>query len=70
MGVKVALDDYGVGYSNLMRLLTLPINTIKLDRSFTRDLITCTATDVNPSAAIIRSVVGLIGPRPGTGNGG
>jgi EAL domain-containing protein (putative c-di-GMP-specific phosphodiesterase class I) len=59
MGVKVALDDYGVGYSNLMRLLTLPINTIKLDRSFTRELITRTATDVNPSAAIIRSVVGL-----------
>ncbi|MGY2895439.1 EAL domain-containing protein [Deinococcus sp. UYEF24] len=59
LGVRVALDDYGVGYSNLMRLHTMPISTVKLDRSFTRDLMNDTGTDVNPSAAIIRSVVGL-----------
>ncbi|WP_407541270.1 EAL domain-containing protein [Deinococcus radiomollis] len=59
LGVRVALDDYGVGYSNLMRLHTLPISTVKLDRSFTRDLMNHTGADVNPSAAIIRSVVGL-----------
>ena len=59
LGVKIALDDYGVGYSNLMRLHTMPISTVKLDRSFTRDLMSGTGTDVNPSAAIIRSVVGL-----------
>jgi len=73
LGVRVALDDYGVGYSNLMRLHTLPISTVKLDRSFTRDLPghqpdaqgsgDWTSDDpgsgVNASAAIIRSVVGL-----------
>ncbi|WP_407569278.1 EAL domain-containing protein [Deinococcus altitudinis] len=59
LGVRVALDDYGVGYSNLMRLHTMPISTVKLDRSFTRDLMNDTGSDVNPSAAIIRSVVGL-----------
>lgn len=59
LGVRVALDDYGVGYSNLMRLHTMPISTVKLDRSFTRDLMNDTGSDVNPSAAIIRSVVRL-----------
>ncbi|WP_424949872.1 EAL domain-containing protein [Deinococcus sp.] len=61
LGVQVALDDYGVGYSNLMRLHTLPISTVKIDRSFTRDLLSGEPQEgtVNASAAIIRSVVGL-----------
>lgn len=33
-GVKVALDDFGAGYSNLTRLRDLPISHVKLDRSF------------------------------------
>ncbi len=60
LGVRVALDDYGVGYSNLMRLYTLPISTIKLDRSFSRDLHSAADTGLaGASAAIIRNVVGL-----------
>ncbi|ABI75648.1 putative diguanylate cyclase [Hyphomonas neptunium ATCC 15444] len=37
-GVKIALDDYGTGYSNLRALLDLPIDRIKIDRSIIGDI--------------------------------
>ncbi len=33
-GVRIALDDYGTGYSNVKRVTTLPIDQVKLDKSF------------------------------------
>jgi EAL domain-containing protein (putative c-di-GMP-specific phosphodiesterase class I) len=39
MGVHVELDDFGTGYASLTHVVDLPINGLKIDRSFTRQLL-------------------------------
>ncbi|ENW26600.1 hypothetical protein F924_02835 [Acinetobacter lwoffii ATCC 9957 = CIP 70.31] len=54
LGVQVAIDDFGTGYSSLSYLRRLPINQIKLDRSFIEEL-TLDCQD----AAIVQSIIHL-----------
>lgn len=54
MGVRFSIDDFGTGYSSLSRLKLLPVNRLKIDKSFVASL----ATD-RSDIAIVRAIVSI-----------
>jgi diguanylate cyclase (GGDEF)-like protein/PAS domain S-box-containing protein len=55
MGIPIYVDDFGTGYSSLSYLQRLPVDCIKIDQSFVRDMLTN-----KDSAIIVRSTIDLV----------
>jgi EAL domain-containing protein (putative c-di-GMP-specific phosphodiesterase class I) len=58
LGISVAMDDFGAGYSSLNYLRRLPIDTLKIDRAFVND-IGCDSTSKNFVGSVISLAHGL-----------
>jgi EAL domain-containing protein (putative c-di-GMP-specific phosphodiesterase class I) len=52
LGVRLSIDDFGTGYSSLSYLSRLPIDVLKIDRSFIAEL-----EASRPAAALVRSII-------------
>jgi EAL domain-containing protein (putative c-di-GMP-specific phosphodiesterase class I) len=54
LGLRLALDDFGAGYSSLSRLREMPMDTLKIDRAFLREV-----PENDEAAAIVTAILSL-----------
>src|SRR3546814_11792985 len=68
-GIRIAIDDFGTGYSSLSHLKRLPIDYLKLDRSFTRDVGGADGRSIASAIVGLGHALGLTALAEGVENG-